>query len=189
MKVSDVSPKSFSRSLTLHRAATFWILGRSSTRNQSALHWYRHNRFSFYWMWSLQSFSSKFRWVPDVEVVIDTWSKHMIELLSRLVCQLTISFHTLLCMTSHVIRPWRNTKILREWKFFCSSRWNSRFEHGSVIVHNIFAYFTLSLSAAHVYMIKERCWFSQIDSFVEYFPHRIKILFLSSQFYFIHIHW
>ena len=28
----------------------------------------------------------------------------------------------------------------------------------------------------------------QIDFFVEYFPHRIKILFLSSQFYVIHIH-
>ena len=35
-------------------------------------------------------------------------------------------------------------------------------------------------------MIQERCWFSQIDFFVEYFPHRIKILFLSSQFYVIH---
>ena len=42
-----------------------------------------------------------------------------------------------------------------------------RFEHGSVIVHNIFAYFTLSLSASQEYMIKERCWFSQIDFFVE----------------------
>ena len=31
-------------------------------------------------------------------------------------------------------------------------------------------------------MIKERCWFSQINFFIEYFPHRIKILFLSSQF-------
>ena len=48
-------------------------------------------------------------------VVIDAWSRYFVELLSRLVCQLTISFHTLLCMTSHVITPWRNTKILREW--------------------------------------------------------------------------
>ena len=31
-------------------------------------------------------------------------------------------------------------------------------------------------------MIKERCWFSQINFFVEYFPHRINIVFLSSQF-------
>ena len=38
-------------------------------------------------------------------VVIDAWSRYFVELLSRLVCQLTISFHTLLCMTSHVIRP------------------------------------------------------------------------------------
>ena len=31
-------------------------------------------------------------------------------------------------------------------------------------------------------MVKERCWFSQIDFFVEYLPHRINSLFLSSQF-------
>ena len=61
-------------------------------------------------------------------------------------------------------------------------RGNSRFEHGSVLVHSIFACLALSLSAAQVYVIQERCWFSQIDFFIEYFPHRIKILFLSSQF-------
>ena len=31
-------------------------------------------------------------------------------------------------------------------------------------------------------MIKERCWFSQINFFIEYFPHRINVLFLYSQF-------
>ena len=35
-------------------------------------------------------------------------------------------------------------------RFFSSHRGHSRFEHGSVIVHNIFAYFTLSLSGAQV---------------------------------------
>ena len=43
---------------------------------------------------------------------------------------------------------------------------NSRFTHGSVIVHKNFAHLALSLSAAQVYMIQERCWFSQIDFFV-----------------------
>ena len=62
------------------------------------------------------------------------------------------------------------------------TRWISRFEHGSVIVHSIFACFASSLSADQVYMIQERCWFTQIDFFVKCFPHRIKILFLSSQF-------
>ena len=47
------------------------------------------------------------------------------------------------------------------------TRGNSRFKHGSVIVHNIFAYFPLSLSASQVYMIKGRCRFSQVDFFVE----------------------
>ena len=45
---------------------------------------------------------------------------------------------------------------------FLFTRGNSRFEHGSVIVHNIFAYVALSLSAPQVRMIQERCWFSQI---------------------------
>ena len=31
-------------------------------------------------------------------------------------------------------------------------------------------------------MIKERCWFSQINFFIEHIPHRINVLFLSSQF-------
>ena len=48
-------------------------------------------------------------------VVMDAWSRYFVKLLGRLVCQFTKSFHTLLCMTSHVIRPWRNTKILRTW--------------------------------------------------------------------------
>ena len=72
--------------------------------------------------------------------------------------------------------------------FFQSPRGNSRFKHGSVIVHNILAYFALTLSAAQVYMVKERCWFSQINFFIEYFPHRINIVFLVSNFYVIHIH-
>ena len=56
------------------------------------------------------------------------------------------------------------------------SRGNSRIKRGSVIVHNIFAYFALSLSTAQVYMIKERCWFSRIDFCVELFPHQINIV-------------
>ena len=55
-----------------------------------------------------------------------------------------------------------------------------------MIVHNIFAYFTLSLSTAQVYMIKERCQFSQIDFVHKYFPHWVYVLFLSSQFDVIH---
>ena len=53
-------------------------------------------------------------------VVIDAKSRYCKELLCCPDCQLTISLHT-----------WRNPKILREWWFFCSTRWNSRFEHGS----------------------------------------------------------
>ena len=43
----------------------------------------------------------------------------------------------------------------RRMVIFQLSRRNSRFKHSSVIVYNIFAYFTLSLSASQMYMIKE----------------------------------
>ena len=46
-------------------------------------------------------------------------------------------------------------------------RGNSRFKHGSVIVHNIFGFLALTLSASQVFMIQERCWFSQINFFDE----------------------
>ena len=83
---------------------------------------------------------------------------------------------TIFRMTFHIIRQWRNTNILRVWKFFNSLRGNQWFKNGSVIVHNIFVHFMLSLSAAQACMIQERCWFSQIEFFTEYFPHRINVL-------------
>ena len=121
-------------------------------------------------------------------MVINAWSWYFVELLSRPVCQLTVSFHTFLGMTLHIIGPRTDSQIFRVWQLFSSPCGNSRFEHGSVIVHNFFVFFTLSLNTSQVYMIKEWCWFSQINFFVEYFPHRINILFLSSQFHVIHIH-
>ena len=46
-------------------------------------------------------------------------------------------------------------------EFFNSPRGNSRFKHDSVIVHIIFTYFTLSLSASQLNMIKEK-WFYRL---------------------------
>ena len=57
------------------------------------------------------------------------------------------------------------------WSFFRCSCGNSGFKHGSVIVYNIFAYFTLSLNTPQVHMIKERCWF---------FPNRLLYWVLST---------
>ena len=78
-------------------------------------------------------------------------------LLSCSVRQFEISVHAFLCMTFHFIGLRGNVcaKLLETRKLFgCSCR-NSGFKHGSVIVHNIFAQITLSLSASQVYMIKE----------------------------------
>ena len=121
-------------------------------------------------------------------VVIDAWSRYFVELASRPCFQTNniaphISLHDL---------PYHKTmkkyEDFQSMEAFLFTPLKSRFEHGSVLVHNIFAYLALSLSASQVYMIEERCSFSQIDFFVEYFPHRINVLFLSSQFYVIHIH-
>ena len=51
-------------------------------------------------------------------MVIDTWSRYFVELLRRLVCQLTISLHTFLRSTFHITRPWRETKILQSMEVF-----------------------------------------------------------------------
>ena len=50
-------------------------------------------------------------------MVINAWSWDCVELLSRPVCQLTISFHTFLGMLLHIVRPRRNTQIFRAWYF------------------------------------------------------------------------
>ena len=148
----------------------------------------KYTHFRTIWEHTCGNSPIKFHFLFFCEVlVIDAWSGYFVELLSRLVRQLTISLYTFLCMTFHIIRPWKK-KILRVRNLFSSLRGNLRFKHGSVIVHNLFAYFALSLSAAQVYMIHERCWFSQIDFNKEYFLHRIKIFFLSNQFHVVHIH-
>ena len=48
-------------------------------------------------------------------------------------------------MTLHVFGPRRDTQISEHDNFSVVSRRNSGFKRGSVIVNNIFAYFTLSL--------------------------------------------
>ena len=64
-----------------------------------------HNNLRAY-MWQ---FSYRFQFFLFKVVVIDAGSKHFVELLSRLVCLLTISFHTFLGMTFHLVGPRRKT--------------------------------------------------------------------------------
>ena len=77
----------------------------------------------------------------------------LVELLSRLVCQLTISFYTFVGMTLHVIGPRRNTQIFRAWYFFSCSCGNSGFKHGSVI----------SLLVSHCLWVHPRKTWSRTD--------------------------
>ena len=67
VKVSEVSPKLVSTSVILRRPATLRLLGKCSTRSQSALHWYNQNLCSFDQLWSMQPFPSQFRWILDVD--------------------------------------------------------------------------------------------------------------------------
>ena len=88
--------------------------------------------------------------------------------------------------TFHIIGPWRYRfgisfhRGLCFWSFFCGPGGNPWFEHTSVIIHNVLANLTFSLSTTQINMVKEWCWFSQINVFHEYFPRRIDVLFLSN---------
>ena len=137
-------------------------------------------------MWQ---FSNRFHFFFFKVVVIDAWSRYF----CRVVESSCLPAHNIVPHTSLHNQPCHKTMKKYEYFegmviFLLTPRKFAISKHGSVIVHNIFAYFALSLSAAQVYMIQERCWFSKIDFFIEYFPHRINILFPSSQFYVIHIH-
>ena len=53
-----------------------------------------------------------------------------------------------------------------------------------IVVHNVFACLTFSLSA----MVKKWCRFAQTNFFHKYFPHWVNVLFLPSQFDIVLIH-
>ena len=98
------------------------------------------------------------------------------------------SFRVFLCMTFHVIRLRGNVCLKFPWTKQLLSR-TSRdpgFEHIPVIVCNIIACLTLSLSATQKYMVKAWCPFFQNNVFHQYVPSRIVVLFRSSHFYIVH---
>ena len=103
----------------LSQALVHFVMDRASlitdhenirSSNSCQVYTFQNNLRAYFWQ-----FSQGFQFFFFEMMVINAWSGHFAELLSRLVCQLTISLHTFLCMTLHIIRPWRNTKILREW--------------------------------------------------------------------------
>ena len=63
---------------------------------------FQNNLRAYFWQ-----FSHGFQFFFFEMMVVNAWSCYFVELLSRLVCQLTISSHTLLGMTFHVLGPWR----------------------------------------------------------------------------------
>ena len=62
------------------------------------------------------------------------------------------------------------------------------YEHILVIIHNIFANLAFSLSATQINMVKQWCWFSQINVFQENLPSRFYVCSLACQFDIVHIH-
>ena len=69
--------------------------------------------------------------------------RDFVKFLSRFIRKFAISFYASLCMTFHVIRPWRYCFGIRFprffwfWQLFCSPGKNPWFEHTSVIIHDI----------------------------------------------------
>ena len=123
-------------------------------------------------------------------IVVKTWCRALIQLLNRFVCQFTTSVNAFLRMSSHVIRPsdrFRVRFLTAKQLFSCPGK-DLRFEHLSVLVKHTFVRFSCALSASEVHKIKERCWFSQINVFHPFLPHRIKVLLLSSECNVIHVY-
>ena len=143
----------------------------------------------------LEQFESMFVAILQQISFLLLWSgghRCMEKILCRVVASSCWLTHNIAPHTSLHDLPYHKTmkkyEDFQSMKLFCSTRWNSRFKHGSVIVHNIFSYFTLSLSASQVYMIKERCWFSPSRLLCWVLSTSDQCFFLSSQFYVIHIH-
>ena len=62
-------------------------------------------------------FSYRFQFFFFEVVVIDAWSRYFVELVSRPVCQLTVSFHTFHGMTFHIVRH-EKIRIFSEYGSF-----------------------------------------------------------------------
>ena len=72
--------------------------------------------------------------------------------------------------------------------FFYTSSWYPGFKQNLFNSPQYLCLLCILFECNQINMVKEWCWFSQINFFHEYCPHRINILFLSSQFDVIHMH-
>ena len=96
------------------------------------------------------------------------------KLFCRFVRQFAIPFNAFLRTSFHLVGP-RNrlcVKFFPPWYFVSCSSKNSWFELFSVLLTSDF------ISQMHV--VKKWCWFSKIDQFHQFLPHRTYILLLST---------
>ena len=99
-------------------------------------------------------------------MVVKAWSCGFVQLLGCSVRQFTISLHTFLCMTLHIMGPWRCLRpVSLSHVLFLLLLHRSWIRTYFVIVDNIFTCFAFPLSARQADVVKKWCWFSQIDFF------------------------
>ena len=103
----------------------------------------KYKHFRTIWEHTFDNFSHGFQFFFFEMMVVKAWSWYFVELLSRSVSQLTISFHTFLGMTFHIVGPRRDERIFEPGNFSLASFLKSGFKHGSVILNNIFAHFSV----------------------------------------------
>ena len=101
--------------------------------------------------------------LPRISVLFKTRSGYFVQLLSCFVrCVPHTFWHDLPCRRT----SWKSLVFPRLVVFPMLLR---QILDSNMVVNNIFAHVALSLSAHQVYVIKERCRFSQINFFIEYF--------------------
>ena len=83
------------------------------------------------------------------------------------------------------MKKYENSQSMEAFLFsprkFAIQRWFCNCPQYLCLFHIVF-------ECTQVFKIKERCWFFHIDFFIEYFPQRNNVLFLSSQIDVLHFH-
>ena len=122
-------------------------------------------------------------------MVVETWCRDLVQLLWLCISQFTIPFNALFSITFHVIIT-SDSFRLRFWQpgNFSVAAADSWFEHFSLFMNHTFVRFTFTISASQVHVVKKRCWFSQVNQFHHFLPHRIEVSLLSSHVNAIHMY-
>ena len=126
--------------------------------------------------------------LPRISILLKTRSGYFVQLLSCFVRHFTRAFHTLFGMTFHVLGPRGNLLCFHAWqsfRCFCGKLW---IQSWFCNCQQYLCSCRIVFECSQVYVIKERCRFSKINFFIEYFHIGPRFCLFSNQFDVIRIY-